>query len=682
MKYLYFIFFATFIVKTYAQENWQILNPKPSPETGIDVKFINNNHGFILTTNHVLETNDSGENWSVNTSLDKNISMDFEGNYGAVVYGEMSHFVKVTTDQGQDWVDLNVPLGNYHKVKVFDDGTIYLISTAKIHITNDLGETWIEKQLPNYLQGSFKKVQFLDKEIAVFFHNGVVYKTIDSGDSWIAISPSDVTSGSAIFFLNENLGWFYRGGDKINRTINGGLTWDEIQFGNDPLHENIRSIYFSNETHGYMVGDNGNVYKTSDGGITWNQDSSVNFTTYSKVYFKNFNDGIIIGNYGAIHRTSDAGNTWSKNFYTLSFLNSVYLFNSIGYSVSSNKNLYKTSNGGNNWVELNIPEGISLFNVIFINENVGILYGNYSDIINTYKLYKTTDGGNSWTQINNGQIMYNIVEINFINEQVGFIKNNSNTIKTTDGGNTFHEVGPALNKIHFINENVGFGYSSHIYKTTDSGNTWNIVSPINYGNTSMFKFINENIGYKSEVHPNEHGNYYSTSKTENGGNTWTIIEYSHEYSNSYFYQEGSAFIKKNGKIYHSTDDMENLTTVFSHDFSLNSVHQHNGNFTFYGFYGGTIVKTIIPELSTFEQNASKISSVIYPNPTTGVFHIKSTDNQSVNNIEIFDMAGKYLDNYKSINNEYNIGNLSSGIYIVKIFYNNNSTSSRKLIVTK
>ena len=41
-----------------SQTNWELLNPKPTANTGKDIEFITTNIGFIITSNELLETTD------------------------------------------------------------------------------------------------------------------------------------------------------------------------------------------------------------------------------------------------------------------------------------------------------------------------------------------------------------------------------------------------------------------------------------------------------------------------------------------------------------------------------------------------------------------------------------------------------------------------------------------------
>ena len=77
--------------------------------------------------------------------------------------------------------------------------------------------------------------------------------------------------------------------------------------------------------------------------------------------------------------------------------------------------------------------------------------------------------------------------------------------------------------------------------------------------------------------------------------------------------------------------------------------------------------------------AFNIDFSIYPNPTnTGNVTITSTNND-VMDIQVFDVLGKQVINQRLTNNNLDVSNLRSGLYIVKINQNNASVT-KKLVI--
>ncbi|HEY1202296.1 MAG TPA: YCF48-related protein, partial [Niastella sp.] len=135
----------------------------------------------------------------------------------------------------------------------------------------------------------------------------------------------------------------------------------------------------------------------------------------------------------------------------------------------------RTTNGGNTWVQQDI--GITnrdIYDIQFVNNNTGWVVGQNGTI------RKTIDGGATWTaQSTSGQTLYGAY---FVDANTGWAVGNSGTIrKTTDGGTTWvDQSGPdpvdnqRYMEVHFISATTGWivGNNGTILFTTNGGTTW------------------------------------------------------------------------------------------------------------------------------------------------------------------------------------------------------------------
>jgi len=100
-----------------------------------------------------------------------------------------------------------------------------------------------------------------------------------------------------------------------------------------------------------------------------------------------------------------------------------------------------------------------------------------------------------------------------------------------------------------------------------------------------------------------------------------------------------------------------------------------------GEFNGTtqIYVRDLNDITLSTDNFNAISFSLYPNPTnTGSLTITSSSNEAMN-VSVFDILGKQVKNEILTNNTLNVSNLKSGIYIVKITQNTNSTI-KKLVI--
>jgi hypothetical protein len=247
----------------------------------------------------------------------------------------------------------------------------------------------------------------------VFFYgnctNQIFVKTNDSGNSWSYLDTTNRPSD--IYFLNGHLGYGFDG-DSIYR------------FYND-------SLYFITEiTNFYMPYKNFQFI-----------DSTLGFA------FLRINSGD--PPYKVI-RTTDAGLTWAdviidsnRKFYFVEFLNSF-----VGYIYADSSYLFKTTNGGNSWVQL--PHNDSIGTIHFLNEafaySVNSVSGN-----NYYNV--SLDSGYAWSSIiiPNG---FTPNTIKMFNDTVGYILGFYYTgwpfhiiLKTINGGVGFSDL--SLQKVEF-----------------------------------------------------------------------------------------------------------------------------------------------------------------------------------------------------------------------------------------
>jgi len=168
-----------------------------------------------------------------------------------------------------------------------------------------------------------------------------------------------------------------------------------------------------------------------------------------------------------------------------------------------------------------LPQGNTLNDISFCNENTGICVGNTGTIM------KTINGGIDWRIIETG-FTENFYKIKMINELVVYVLGMTSIIKSTDGGETWFEImSPPLyyfNDFCFIDQNKWYvvGHSNNIYYTSDAGNSWiprNIGLTVNLGSID---FLNENYGISA-------GTTYDENvivKTTNGGLSWELSIFS------------------------------------------------------------------------------------------------------------------------------------------------------------
>ena len=215
----------------------------------------------------------------------------------------------------------------------------------------------------------------------------------------------------------------------------------------------------------------------------WYQQHSEPGGYYLEIDFTSTNNGWVAGLWKMM-RTTDGGNDWitlidrpqsNTLIQAISFVNDTTGWYVEQNGDESNCTIYKTSNGGDDWVPQYIsPQFTLIWDLQFINQNTGFCLG--QDLYYP-KLWKTTDGGSSW----------NIITIDNVNAH-----------------NLF--------KLFFIDPLIGWAGGDWLYKTTDGGLSWNMLSGPFFDEFDDIQFTNSDIGWYS--------GFFGINKTTDGGSTW------------------------------------------------------------------------------------------------------------------------------------------------------------------
>jgi len=243
-------------------------------------------------------------------------------------------------------------------VYFIDTKTGFAAGSGKIFKTVDGGVNWQSDSITNL---PINSIYFVNNDIG-FAVGGIIYKTINGGDSWTKVTlPYKFLLLNSVFFINKNIG-FAIGLAHHLKTINGGKTWEQFVFDYKGLMEKIS---FVDSQTGFAAGLFGNIFKTTDQGKTW-------------IRTENQSDGHIYDFYFVNKKTGYAG---------------------------GQKKIVKTVDGGDTWNILpNSPEEIYFIHFADVNKGIAIGKGHYTGGdwgIWTNAIYSTSNGGKTWEKEDN-----------------------------------------------------------------------------------------------------------------------------------------------------------------------------------------------------------------------------------------------------------------------------------------
>ncbi len=275
---------------------------------------------------------------------------------------------------------------------------------------------------------------------------------------------------------------------------------------------------------------------------TWQPLTSIlvngNNQRFDDVFFLNENLGWAAnGYYSAVYKTIDGGANWSLQTTGALlgsphyFRNIEFLDENIGFLGTLNQKFYKTIDGGTTWTLVtNItpnPQAICGLDCV----GTSTVYG-CGAYFTPAHIIKSTDSGNTWQFIDMSAYADALVDINFINENVGFVSGGNATggviLKTTDGGVTWTQLlntgtnGDYVWKLQFLNSNNNVLFGSiesappnigRLAKSIDGGQNWTLhTAPENM--IQAVGFLDENHGWMG-------GHTTGFYETFNGGASWT-----------------------------------------------------------------------------------------------------------------------------------------------------------------
>ena len=573
----------------------------------------------------------------------------------------ISFFIVVNNISFSQWQWNNPkPSGSdYNDIQLFDSSTFLVVgSFGTVVETSDKGKSWESNFDICNNELNLTNTFFIDDNVGwclgttEITYDSLKYSlvsTTDGGKNWKLQELNDDYKLQDIFFNSYYSGWLTCQDGKLLRSVDGGKDWSLVD-----LRIIVHSICFISETVGWIAGQEKEpgglknvLYKTYNGGNTWEFLSATHFD--GSIGFINDNQGYFYGG-KFIEVTKDGGYSWYtttldvKNIICVSFgdTSTGYLLTQYEYYDEPPwplvKNIiYKTTDGGNNWFEINHYDGSNINQLKFLDADNGWYVGLHGII------KYTSDGGNSWNFISDESVGGLYEDIQFIdsnkiyisNRSTGFIKsenggvtwsNPSNPVyvmgqpttmhfsdemngyigtaahklfRTSDGGYNWSlsfDEGAYIYSVYCINKDVAYLASdTRIYKTTNSGTDWEMI--FDYENTGWgYDVIDEIIFFSADkgIAVASH----NVLITQDGGESWNRV---YTESENYNYLRSIHFVSDDfgyitttkGYILKTANGGLNWTKIYSgYDISINDIYIFENNRDGYAVGdNGTILKT-------------------------------------------------------------------------------------------
>lgn len=421
-------------------ETWETFNmPGSSTAAG---HFTSEMHGWVqyggFDNNQVWVTTDGGGSWAVRDTLKHPVIAGIEMLNDQVGFLGSRDFVYKTIDGGNSWFKMhNDPVYSIQDIHVINENEIWTCQiNGFIFYTLDGGGAWTNTN-PNIISSNSTtgiyandagKVWVTGKFVSIMY-------SPNQGQDWTDQIPNAKGIMYRPDFFDENTGVVGSSEGTLLKTVNGGASWEKIQFGPDEnffavdmvseqamvIGSSSGKVYGSMDQgeNWTMIGDqlgqvsdlhvlslqsavltaeSGKIYKTKNGGAQWDEVYSGNQDILFGLDFKGQQRGWACGWYGQILHTEDGGDTWVSQHYDgrNQFVDIHFTSPDEGWVVSSTftDTVWHTTNGGTDWQTSILPYKVFWHGVSFTNQDTGWIAGGSAGF---GIVLRTNNGGQTWS---------------------------------------------------------------------------------------------------------------------------------------------------------------------------------------------------------------------------------------------------------------------------------------------
>lgn len=427
--------------------------------------------------------------------------------------------------------------------------------------------------------GRVNCIEFSRKDPNVMFAGaaaGGIWKTTNGGVQWrsipIASIPVIGISDIAVAPSNDNV--MYAATGDVNgaiagqlsryntftygiiKTTDGGLTWTQTGFENEPADNVLigRLWVDPRDANVVVAATYSGMYRTTDGGVTWRRTAQGIFrelignpvsvpTLYAATY--GFNGG------ASIHRSTDAGQTWDQ-VYTVPAANRIRLAitkanQNVVVALASNastqgfEGVFKSTDAGSSFAEL--PTSLNLLGWQASGRDQGgqgfydlaleVSPTNANHVfVGGVNIWRTTTNGSQWILSahwtgDNGAPFVHADQHSFKFHPTSnrlFATHDGGIARSTDGGITWRDISNGLS----IQQYYGLATSNVNSKLTIAGAQDNGTALSTNGGTSFVHTLDGDgmLGAIDVVSPQVmygsqyYGNFWRSS---NGGGNWSFV---------------------------------------------------------------------------------------------------------------------------------------------------------------
>jgi photosystem II stability/assembly factor-like uncharacterized protein len=392
-----------------------------------------------------------------------------------------------------------------------------------------------------------------------------IYVSTNGGSSWDSAYASSGMRAVEAYPTNPPTVYAGGSGMGVRKSTNGGSSWSACQ--GSPT--NVTTIAVAGTTSDVVyvadgrwdVGSKGSVYRTTNGGSTWVDvapaasdvfvnDIAVNQAHPESVLVGCSADGQAIPK--GVYATTNGGANWthaysSNGVYSLAIASSNP---SVAYAGTSNGQVLKSTDGGQNWTALQWNPPGTVYSIAVDPDDEDHLYASISGS----GVWCSSDGGADWSDVSSGILLtstyHSRIAIGDVDPNILFVgEDHAGFYRTTNAGTNWQQVS-TWSPCRDIRKLIADQYEGYYWTyddnmvvdvSTDGGSDWTSTLVRGAGvHADMVHPTADTLLIAGPYDPNEQDSYaFGIIRSTDRGYSWGAVYGSSE-GNADFYQFGVA----------------------------------------------------------------------------------------------------------------------------------------------